>query len=201
MMNLVSGKKHIIFVIGAAIVLGFVTFLLWTFLNPKTHTTVDMAYAPNIETLTQSASIVVKGTVLDETESTNLRRDSENPNKADDDHITPGTYHTVNIEEVMSGNMDIKNIENIKVAVTGGSYKDVQAKPEANLEPDHTYVFFLNETAQGKPYFFGAGEPYIFEIEDSQIHAVSNLDYEDIFEDDHMSLDTLHDKIKQSTND
>lgn len=198
MNNQVVDKKNILFIIGSAIFLGIIAFLLWMLFNPNTNTHSDIAYVPNIDMLTDSSTIVIKGTVLDEVEEANLQRNPEDPSK-ESRSITPGKYHSVVIDEVLAGSIDEK--DKIKIAVTGGSYKGVKSEVQADLKNGHSYVFFLNTSSRGQPYYFGAGEPYIFEIEDNKIKAVSNLKYEEIFEDNNISEQALLDKINRSLKD
>lgn len=75
----------------------------------------DVAFMPNIETLTESSVIIVKGTILDEGKTRNLRRNSENPQK-EANSVVPGTDYSVLIEEVLKG--DISSGASIKVAVS-----------------------------------------------------------------------------------
>lgn len=186
--------------IVTVISLGIIAFLLWILFNPQTNTHSDIAYVPNIEVLTDASEIVIKGTVLDEGEAANLQRNVDDPSKEASD-ITPGKYHLVNVDEVLSRNIDGNDKGEIKVAVTGGSYKGVKSESQADLEVGDSYVFFLNTSSRGKPYYFGAGEPYIFTIEDDKIKAISNLNYEEVFEDNHISEQALLDKISQSLNE
>lgn len=191
--------KIVRIVVGLLIIIGaFNVFQeLFSKLGPQ-HIINDVAYVPNIETLSQTSSIIIKGTVLDETEPTNLNRNTEDPTK-EGRKITPGTYHSVIIDEVLVGE-NVEMNDEIKVAVQGGSYKSVTSKIEADLKTDHSYIFFLNKSSQGYPYFYGAGEPYIFEIENDHIKAVSNLRYDKVFEDNNISIQAFYDKMNQSFN-
>lgn len=169
-------------------------FIINHFFFKGPHVIEDIAFVPDIESLAQSSTVIVNGTVLDETEPTNLRSDPNDPNK-EAHKITPGTYHTIYINEILAGDIDHKKI---KVAVTGGFYKGVQADPQVDLKADHDYIFFLNISSEGHPYYFGSSEPYIFEINNDQVKAISNLDYQTVFEDDHISVDALYEKIDKA---
>lgn len=195
MMNGLKVNKNMFLFVASAIVVGIMLFYVWSLFNEKTYTHSDIAYVPNIEILTDASAIVVKGTVLDEGEPANLRRNAEDPNK-EDSVITPGKYHSVQIEEVLNGDIGAKEI--LQVAVTGGSYKGVKAELEAELNVGQTYIFFLNKSSRGHPYFFGAGEPYIFEINGERVKAVSNLEFEKVFEDTSLTLKQLYEKVNAS---
>lgn len=154
----------------------------------------DIAFMPNIETLTDSSVVIIKGTILDEGETRNLRRDSENPQKKAN-IVVPGTDYSVLIEQVLKG--DVSLDESITVAVGGGAYKGKSEPLEASISTKKTYYFFLVPSSMGDPNYFGVGVPFIFEDTNGRIKAVSNnSEYKTIFEDDDISKDDFLTKLK-----
>lgn len=154
----------------------------------------DVAFMPNIETLADSSVVIVKGTILDEGETRNLRRDNENPQK-EANIVVPGTDYSVLIEEVLKG--DVSSGESITVAVSGGAYKGKSQPLEVSISTNKTYYFFLIPSSMGYPNYLGAGVPFIFEDTNGRIKAVSNnSEYQTIFEDNEISKDDFLTKLK-----
>jgi len=154
-----------------AVVAGVAAFWVWGLSNTGTSGHSDKAYMPNVETLAESSAIVVKGTVLDEGTAGNLRRDADDPRK-ESSTVVPGTDYTVVVEQAIKG--DIPAGTQIKVAVSGGKYKGKSEPLAADVVAKKAYYFFLLPSSMGAPYYFGAGEPFVFESAEGVIRPVTN---------------------------
>ena len=194
-MNKALNIKNISLLVVFAVIAGLLLFWVWGSFQSKTTSHSDIAYMPNIETLTQSSAVIVKGKIVNDGEARNLRRDSENP-KNEAKTVEPGTDYAVEIEEVLNGELDTSSI--IQVAIGGGDYKGKSEPLQASVSKNQSYYFFLIPSSMGAPHYFGAGEPYIFENNGINIYAVSNSsDFKRVFTEDGLVQDEFLAKIEQ----
>lgn len=181
--------------IGAAVVIGLMLFWLWGTYQNQTVSHSDEAFMPNIETLSESSAIIIKGKVVDDGKARNLRRDKDDPNK-EASTVEPGTDYSVSIEEVYKGNLPTGSI--VQVAIGGGEYKGKSKPLKASINQYKSYYFFLIPSSMGEPHYFGAGEPFIFEKAGGKLKAVSNNhDFKLVFKDDELAENEFLSKLIQ----
>lgn len=192
-MNMTKIRNTSILVVFAVLT-GLLLFWVWGSFQNKTVVHSDKAFMPNIETLAESSVIVIKGKIVDEGKVRNLRRDKEDPRK-EASTVKPGTDYSVQIEEVLKGDLPTGSL--IQVAIEGGDYKGKSKPLEASVNKNKSYYFFLIPSSMGAPYYFGAGEPFIFGKVGTNMRAVSNnKEFKKVFKDDGLIEDEFVSKIK-----
>lgn len=181
----------------AAILLASAAFFIFQMLNNKTHVDGDEAIATDIDVAIQNSQVVVMGKVLDDGKGRNLRRDSKDPSKEDSEVVVPGTDYTVLVTKVLKGSVEPNS--QIKVAVGGGDYKGKKSKLRASVKNDEEYLFTLATAGAGHPNYYGIIEPFIYQIKNNKVVAISNIEkYKVAFQETNITEEELFSKYKET---
>lgn len=175
--------------------MSIIIFIVYSLYNNTTNISVSEAIATQVETLANEP-VIVKGIVLDEGIGINLRRDPDQPNE-ESDIITPGTEYTIQIEEVLQGDVQIG--DEIYIAIQGGEYKGERQLLKSKLEQEQSYLFFLSESFQGTPQYYGRFLPHIFQFPDGQVlPIVTEYRHQDMFEDADLTESQFYEKLERA---
>ncbi|MHA6480336.1 hypothetical protein ACX1C1_00145 [Paenibacillus sp. strain BS8-2] len=187
--------RYILVTVIIAVITGLLLFVLWGLQNNRTVTHSDVAYAPNLEVLTAVSAYIIKGTVIDNGTPRNLERELNNPMQ-EAKSITPGTDYSVRVDEVFRGNLS--SDEEIKVAISGGNYKGKTQRLDAEVNVNESYYFFLLTSAMGKPHYFAAAVPFLFQVENGKMKTVSNqIEYKNHYTDDNINEQEFLNRLKK----
>ncbi|MFC3802425.1 hypothetical protein [Cohnella sp. GCM10012308] len=179
-----------------AIVLATVLFYGLSYMNNRTHTDQDEAIATNIEVAILNAPLVITGKVIDgKGEPRNLRRDVSDPTKENQEVVVPGTDYRVLVSKVLKG--ELMAGDEIKIAIGGGNYRNAKAPLRATLVAGEEYIFTIAQSGAGGPNYYGIIEPFIYQLKEGRIIAVSNIEkYKNAFQETAMSEEEFYSKFK-----
>ncbi|GGD47477.1 hypothetical protein [Paenibacillus nasutitermitis] len=157
----------------AAIFAATLFYFVYLQVNRSSQGEARRATANNIDMALDTSPVVVIGRVIDDQGITrNLRRDSTDPTKEDQTVSVPGTDYKVEVIKVLKG--EVQPNSQINVAVPGGTYKGESAKLQATLAKNGEYIFALAPSPSGPASYFGMIEPYIFQLKNNKVMAVTN---------------------------
>ena len=170
-----SKIKRYVLTALAALPAAALLYFVYVQVSGSSHGEVRKATANTIDIALESSPVVVIGKVTDDKGTPrNLRRDSVDPAKEDRNVIVPGTDYDVEVIQVLKGNVEPNS--KIKVAVPGGSYQGKTARLQATLKKDEAYIFALAPSSSGPANYYGLIEPYIFQLKNNKVVAVTNDD-------------------------
>ncbi|GGD47484.1 hypothetical protein [Paenibacillus nasutitermitis] len=115
-----------------------------------------------------------------------MRRNATDPTKGDTNVVVPGTDYNVTVTKVLKGNLETGS--QIKNAVGGGAYKKEKAPLRATLLAGEEYIFTIAPSGAGGPHYYGIIEPFIYQLKDNRVVAVSNIEkYKSAFQETQIS--------------
>lgn len=188
-------RSMTITVIVAAL-LATLLFYGVTYMKGRTATHSDEAIATNIDQAILNAPIVITGIVTDgKGETRNLRRDSTDPTKEDANVVVPGTDYNVTVTKVLKGNL--KTGSQIKIAIGGGTYKSEKAPLRRRYSKGKNTFLPSRLVARGAPQYYGIIEPFIYQLKDNRVVAISNIEkYKTAFQETEISEAEFLSKFK-----
>ncbi|WP_221469331.1 hypothetical protein [Cohnella nanjingensis] len=71
---------------------------------------------------------------------------------------------------------DLEPGSQIKIAAGGGTYKTEKASLRATLLAGEKYIFTIAPNGADAPHYYGIIEPFIYQIKDNRVVAVSNIE-------------------------
>ncbi len=172
---MVNRIKSYTLTILAAFVAATLVYFVYAQVSGSSDGEVRRATANTIDLAIETSPVVVIGTIIDDKGITrNLRRDSVDPTKEDQNVSVPGTDYAVEVTKVLKG--DVEPNSKINVAVPGGNYKGETTPLQATLTKNGEYIFALAPSPSGPSSYYGMIEPYIFQLKNNKVVAITNDD-------------------------